>query len=228
MQFEFDPEGLIKEVKKRPGLWDRTCDDHRRKSKRDKLWQEVAAALNPCSVEITKSEQKELEYQLHRKWKGLRDSFFKYINNPRTKRPYIYMKQMSFLLKEQDVKILQKKRVDDFGSDKKGLSWVKKEKISLNVQSSDDEDAQDNDYEVYQPQSHHEVSLNEPMDQQDGATNSEFIFADVETETLSKNDTEEADKLFLLSLLPHLMAVPEKNKIVVKMNLMSVLQEAQE
>lgn len=52
----------------------------------------------------------------------------------------------------------------------------------------------------------------------------EFVFASVDTP--SKTDNDDPDKLFLISLLPHLKSIPEEFKLNVKMELMQVLRNA--
>lgn len=60
MQFEYDPERLIEEVKKRPGIWDYENADHRAKNVRHQLWKEVVQELLQPDVKVTKSEMREL------------------------------------------------------------------------------------------------------------------------------------------------------------------------
>ena len=60
MQFEFDPERLIEEVKKRPGIWDFEHIAYRTKSIRHKLWTEIVSELMTTGVQISKSEMREL------------------------------------------------------------------------------------------------------------------------------------------------------------------------
>lgn len=52
----------------------------------------------------------------------------------------------------------------------------------------------------------------------------EFVFANVDAQP--KSEGEDPDKLFLISLLPHLKAVPEEARLNVKMDLMQVLRNA--
>lgn len=52
----------------------------------------------------------------------------------------------------------------------------------------------------------------------------EFAFASVDTQI--KTDPDDCDKMFLLSLLPHLKTIPEEFRLNVKMELMQVLKNA--
>lgn len=60
MQFEYDPERLIEEIKKRPGIWDFDNIEYRTKSTRHKLWTDVVNELITNDVMITKSDRREL------------------------------------------------------------------------------------------------------------------------------------------------------------------------
>lgn len=60
MQFEYDPERLIEEVKKRPGIWDFENIEYRTKAIRHKLWTEVVNELMTSDVKVSKSEMREL------------------------------------------------------------------------------------------------------------------------------------------------------------------------
>lgn len=60
MQFEYDPERLIEEVKKRPGIWDFDNVEYRTKNTRHKLWNEVVNELLQTNVKVSKSEMREL------------------------------------------------------------------------------------------------------------------------------------------------------------------------
>lgn len=60
MQFEYDPERLIEEVKKRPGIWDYENPEYRARNMRYNLWSEVVHELVQTDVKMSKSEMREL------------------------------------------------------------------------------------------------------------------------------------------------------------------------
>ncbi|CAB3231391.1 unnamed protein product [Arctia plantaginis] len=238
MQFEYDPERLIEEVKKRPGIWDYEDADYRTKAMRYRLWNEVVNELMQADVKLTKSEMRELEIQLQKKWKSIRDCFQKYVTNPnRTKKPYIYTKQLQFLLKDQE---MPRKEGPDLSSDsdqaeKNGKQakkvWRKKQKLRL--VKDDDESSEDDSSHNFDTQEDSRDYSNDgtdsirppkiakisiPQSQLD-----EFAFANVDAQV---KETEDSDKMFLLSLLPHLKTVPEESRLNVKVELMQVLRNA--
>lgn len=110
----------------------------------------------------------------------------------------------------------------------KKITWRRRDKVSLNTQMtepSDDDDNQnyadnDDEYEVHVPTKNQSIqSQSKPPE------DTAFVFANVDT-VPPKRDSDDPDKLFLLSLLPHLKSIPEGYRLSVKMELMKILQNA--
>ncbi|XP_053616605.1 uncharacterized protein LOC128678787 [Plodia interpunctella] len=228
MQLEYDPENLIAEVKKRPGIWNFEHPDYRDKHLRHELWLEIVRELMDPDMKVSKSETRELELQIQKKWKSIRDCFQKYISNPgRTRRPYIYNKQLQFLLKSED----SQDRDFDLGSEDSNSRpqkkvWRTKKRLKLmnpEHQSSEDDNDNEESQEVYVEYSNDADNVEVPAKiPRTSNTHSDFAFANVE---VNKND-DDPDKLFLLSLLPHMKSIPEEFRLNVKMDLMQVLRNA--
>lgn len=181
------------------------------------------------------------ELQLQKKWKSIRDSFQKYVQNPnRTRRPYIYTKQLQFLFKNTTPPPPQadggaSSDSDDTARKSKSKVWKFKKRLKLAKDSQesseeDDDDNNDNNDNSDQNEESREY-LNEetnfaeiPIKIRKISNTDDFAFANVDAQP--KNDGEDPDKLFLLSLLPHLKAVPEESRLNVKMDLMQVLRNA--
>ncbi|XP_050362236.1 uncharacterized protein LOC126781338 [Nymphalis io] len=224
VQFEYDPERLIEEVKKRPGIWDFENVEYRTKNLRHRLWTEVVNELMTSDVKVSKSEMRELELQLQKKWKSIRDCFQKYVSHPnRTRRPYLYSKQLQFLLKKQMEHPETGSSESDDGRNKR-RAWRPKKKLKLTKESSEEENENDNnddyhlneDISIDMPQKHNVISKSNVID--------EFAFANVDSQV--RSDLEDPDKLFLLSLLPHFKSIPEEMRLNVKMDMMQVLRNA--
>lgn len=80
MQFEYDPERLIEEVRKRPGIWNYEDMEYRAKTMRYKLWNEVVTELMNPEAKVSKSEMRELgEYFVTLKCIFIFESKFKFI-----------------------------------------------------------------------------------------------------------------------------------------------------
>lgn len=60
MQFEYDPERLIAEVKNRPGIWDADDVNYRAKDMKHKMWNDIVKELLQGDVKVSKSEMREL------------------------------------------------------------------------------------------------------------------------------------------------------------------------
>ncbi|XP_030041099.1 uncharacterized protein LOC115456254 [Manduca sexta] len=233
MQFEYDPDRLIEEVKKRPGIWDYDHPDYRAKNMRFHLWNEVVMALMQTTMKLSKSEIRELEIQLQKKWKSIRDCFQKYLLRPnRTRRPYIYAKQLQFLLRDQDLP--RKDEIEDGTTEsdeetKVKKVWRSRKKLKLikdEEQTSEDDVADVDTMVDVRDESNETMEINIPQNSHSKMSRSqtdEFAFASVDSQ---KTDTDDPDRLFLLSLLPHMKSIPEEFRLNVKMELMQVLRNA--
>ncbi|XP_013200560.1 uncharacterized protein LOC106143112 [Amyelois transitella] len=231
MEFEYDPEKLINEVKKRPGIWDFVDPDYRAKHVRHQLWSEVVHELMHSDMKVTKSEMRVLEIQLQKKWKSIRDCFQKYIANPnKTKRPYIYSKQLQFLLKNQDMPANTNEcssGSDDDPRSRDRTVWKTKKRLKLSKteHSSDEDNDNDNDnvehQEMFMNYNNGDETNEVPVINH--SKPEEFAFANVD---VSLRNDEDPDKMFLLSLLPHIKSIPEEFRLNVKMEMMQVLNNA--
>lgn len=171
------------------------------------------------------------EHELQKKWKGMRDCFIKYIQNPkRTKRPYIYAKQLQFLLKGGTEVVTRKiitprEESSDSEIDKTMAVWKRKSTLSIltdtNEISEEEEDEADNGME----DDNNDSYLHMPPIQEAKPMENEFIFPNIEQGT---RDSDDPERLFLLSLLPHLKSIPNECRLNVKMELMQVLKDAED
>lgn len=156
----------------------------------------------------------------------------KYVAKPsRSRRPYIYYKKLQFLLHSSD-STAPPAQADPESSDsdsavKKKFSLRKTCSLTVRQDDSDEDNLDDNcdnnsannsdvEDEVRSPPA--KISkYNQSVDQ--------FAFANVDPVPKPDSDND-PDRLFLLSLLPHLKSVPEAIRLNVKMELMQVLQNA--
>lgn len=166
------------------------------------------------------------ELQLQKKWKSIRDCYQKYISHPeRTKRPYLYARLLQFLkLQKNSQEPLEIGSSDSDDGRRSKRVWRPKKKLRLSRPSTDD----DNDDEVVDNddyRSSEDAPIEMPM--KNTSSNKqidEFAFANVNDQP--RNEPEDPDKLFLLSLLPHLKSIPEEFRLNVKMEMMQVLRNA--
>lgn len=145
---------------------------------------------------------------MQKKWKSYRDCFIKYINNPsRTNRPYIYLQNLQFLLK--DKRIANRKPVSSDSDDDKPISEKRRRTIKKEIDHESNDDMESDD-----------------ADTSAKAGESEFAFANTDVAPSTSSEIDNSDKLFLMSLLPHLQTVPSRKKLDVKMELINVLRNA--
>ncbi|XP_049871992.1 uncharacterized protein LOC126370913 [Pectinophora gossypiella] len=233
MQFEYDPDRLIEEVKKRPGIWNYEDVNYRTAVTRHELWNEVVRQLLQPNVKVNKSEMRELVLQLQKKWKSIKDSFIKYIQNPnRTKRPYIYCKQLQFLLKNESTAQETEGAVggasseSDDGAKPRKQAWRSTKKRLQLVKDEEQTSEDDNDTDYQEPSVSYSNDEGDSLPlkiPRNSKTVDEFAFANVDSKSV---DLEDADKMFLLSLLPHLKSIPEELRLNAKMELLQVLRNA--
>ncbi|VVC97318.1 uncharacterized protein LOC126979940 [Leptidea sinapis] len=223
--FEYEPERLIEEVKKRPGIWDSDDPGYKSKNQRHRLWLEVIREVAGKDINVSKSELRELELQIQKKWKSIRDCFQKYLVNPnRSRRPYIYSRQLEFLLKRHTLPKRDGSSDSEDGAKRSHvIDWKHKKKLRLSRPSSDEED-------TYEDERQDDIEVEIPnLSNNSKPMVTEFAFANVDArDVLSKPnlDGEEPEKMFLLSLLPHLKAIPEQYRLNVKMDIMQVIRNA--
>lgn len=150
----------------------------------------------------------------------------------KTRRPYIYFKQLQFLLKEQELPL---KEATEHSSDseeevKAKKIWRPSKKLKLvkyEEETSDDDNGDVDNADEERDDSCDGVEINVPQIKRPKSNSThtdEFAFASVDGQI--KNDSDDPERLFLLSLLPHLKSIPEESKLNVKMELMQVLRNA--
>lgn len=166
------------------------------------------------------------EIQLQKKWKSLRDCFQKYmVNSSKFKRPYLYSKQLQFLLKDKKlpdprdkvIKTALSSESDDGDTtkDSKKNVWVRSKKLKTHkIEEESDDDNQ-------MPEDTTEVNITDSDARNISEGHGQFAYVDV----AEKSDS---DKMFLMSLLPHMRSIPEEFKLNVKLELMQVLRVANE
>lgn len=113
----------------------------------------------------------------------------------------------------------EKKRNKKTWKTKRMLKLVKAEEQS----SDSDDDNYQEEYVTYSNDAtEHEIPVKVPRISNKAE---EFAFASVDRQQ-DKIDGEDPDKMFLLSLLPHLKSIPEEYRLNAKMDLMQVLRNA--
>ncbi|XP_021931336.1 uncharacterized protein LOC110835438 [Zootermopsis nevadensis] len=100
----FDTDLFIMEIEQRPALWNSGLNEYSDKNIRKKLWEEIVQRFGGEEQDVL--EKKQLGVQLQKKWKNLRDSYFRELRRLKNirigaaapkKNSYIYFQQLHFL-----------------------------------------------------------------------------------------------------------------------------------
>ncbi|XP_037951125.1 uncharacterized protein LOC119681894, partial [Teleopsis dalmanni] len=122
---------LIEFMQNCPILWDRDHEHYNNRIKRDEAWHNAARHVYNNFDGCSKFEQGKIKYILSKRWKNTRDSFHRHVrlqSTPQIKRarPYIYHRELSFLLKSNN-------NSDNLFSPSDGTSIQLKSDDTLNV-----------------------------------------------------------------------------------------------
>ncbi|XP_049869207.1 transcription factor Adf-1-like isoform X3 [Pectinophora gossypiella] len=191
---------LIKEVEKRPILYDKSVSGFNKTKLRDEAWKDVQEALNVSGNVVT------TEAECKKRWRSLRDSFIKLqrTHGGRTRWPYHYA--MRFLLPHVEPKseVTIKREIDD--------SDAEEELRQRQIQALPDLSFPDTKYE-------------EDDESQPSPKKARLNSVDEENPCLC-NRTD-PDELFLLSCAPIMKRLNSKQNAVARLKIQQVLYEAE-
>ncbi|XP_044750904.1 uncharacterized protein LOC123311165 [Coccinella septempunctata] len=105
-----DVDKLIAAVQIRPCLWNKYDPNFQNRAVRTKLWEQIFVEIYPHWATFSGTDKKLKGGELQKKWRNLRDSFFRELTMRRKyasglvkkkKRPYIHGEALSFLASQQ-------------------------------------------------------------------------------------------------------------------------------
>ncbi|XP_075694879.1 uncharacterized protein LOC142661384 [Rhinoderma darwinii] len=98
-------EKLIILVQHKPCLWNKRLEEYADRNLKDLAWQEVCSEVHPEWEKATNVQKKRMVEYVKTRWNTCRDQFKRELNDKgksgdgrQKKRPYLYTKQLSFLL----------------------------------------------------------------------------------------------------------------------------------
>ncbi|XP_046668924.1 uncharacterized protein LOC124359863 [Homalodisca vitripennis] len=107
MEFELDCEVIILEVEKYPILYNKGDENYKNRNARIDAWKKVTVGVigEEKLVELEEEKLNEIGREIQKKWKALRDAYFRSLktqfaksgSGASKKRPYPYQQQMTFL-----------------------------------------------------------------------------------------------------------------------------------
>ncbi|KAK3866552.1 hypothetical protein Pcinc_027936 [Petrolisthes cinctipes] len=214
---DVDNRKLIREVKKRPALYNTKLKGHSDRNIREMLWDEVCRAVVSDWDNLTELERREHYRHLQRRWKSLKDCFRreqvqrkKGAEDSRfRKRQYIYYNHLLFLANpsesQQAIKDDCSTEADDFES--------KSEDMSL-----------DADTPRPPPPARPHKRPRAHVDHQTTRDDEEELL-DIKIHE-SRDDDVDEDKLFLMSLIPGFRKLSDEIKFEAKIEMLKVMRKA--
>ncbi|KAK4305112.1 hypothetical protein Pmani_022988 [Petrolisthes manimaculis] len=212
---DVDNRKLIREVKKRPALYNTKLKGHSDRNIREMLWDEVCRAVVSEWDNLTELERREHYRHLQRRWKSLKDCFRreqvqrKKGADSYRKRQYIYYNHLLFLANpsesQQSIKDDCANEADDFES--------KSEDMSL-----------DTDTPRPAPPARPHKRSRAHVDHQTTRDEEEELL-DIKLQELRDDDVDE-DKLFLMSLIPGFRKLSDEIKFEAKIEMLKVMRNA--
>ncbi|XP_072945820.1 uncharacterized protein [Epargyreus clarus] len=100
-EFKYDVVQLIRNVRERSCLWDKSLESYKDRVERRTAWEEVFNILEPRYEEMSLAEKKITGENILNKWTNIRDTFVKTLKTKfgKPKRKYILYNQLEFLIK---------------------------------------------------------------------------------------------------------------------------------
>ncbi|XP_018574336.1 uncharacterized protein LOC108913296 [Anoplophora glabripennis] len=100
----FNKEKFIQCIQDHPPIWKKSCKGYSDRKSREKSWHVIGEVMFDEWDEMSEEEKQDQVKEMKTKWRHMRDSFSKYINQERNgdptlkKKKYVYADSLSFLL----------------------------------------------------------------------------------------------------------------------------------
>ncbi|XP_050299907.1 uncharacterized protein LOC126744879 [Anthonomus grandis grandis] len=234
---EFNIEKLITEVQLRPAIWDMRDDNYSNRIKKKQAWEEVTTEFLSAAASV--EEKKIIGPMLQKKWKNVRDRYSKHLSESKGKSgqgrkgktPYMCAQQLSFL---SDV---VQRRATESSLDATHELAATDDETAATPQEGTDEDAsieppdQPNTTKRESRKRQQQQHYGEERIKKKKNDSVETVLCEaLQTHTdiqkgklMKEKESVDDDKHFLLSLLPFFKKIPIDNKLLVRMELMALL-----
>ncbi|XP_022836565.1 uncharacterized protein LOC111363928 [Spodoptera litura] len=99
--FKYDVISLIRYVKERPCLWDKTLENYKDRTERRSAWEEIFNLLDDSYEDMTPEEKRITGELILNKWTNIRDTFNKTLKTRmgKPKKKYVLHEHLEFLMK---------------------------------------------------------------------------------------------------------------------------------
>ncbi|KAF9406398.1 hypothetical protein HW555_013220 [Spodoptera exigua] len=217
----FDTELFIDEIEKRPAIWDLESPDYANRILKRRSWEELVLIFS--DKDDSEEKKKDLGNTLQKKWKGLRDTFVREMKKTKnapsgsgaSKIQYIYFQRLMFLERS-----------------------VRNKKTESNIQDTSENSETGNEESTVDAADEDIMRAPNQNIKRKKMTAADAEFLNIIKKNISSRNQQQPpvssvtegddDKLFCLSLHKELLKVPEANRIAVKIELMKILQAAQQ
>ncbi|XP_038222225.1 uncharacterized protein LOC119839876 [Zerene cesonia] len=220
---EINPEKLIKAIKARPALYNKSDGmyySHRKHKER--LWREICVEVHPSWESLKPVEKVECVRDMQKRWKSLRTCFTRELAIQRKER----------FKEENSIPVKKRKKYSYFDS----MSFLlgdNPEQFELR-ESEDSSDPLDARYEgdiEYSFNDGHTETMNitnivpESYEMPVYEKNEEFETKVLNTiKGMKKSDDDDDDKQFMMSLVPMFRKLTDKQKIEARIEMLKVVQ----
>ncbi|RXG51670.1 hypothetical protein Avbf_07392 [Armadillidium vulgare] len=209
----FDVDKFIIFVEQNPPIWDRRTKDYTDRVLRDKCWYLVGENMFDGWMVLTDEAKQEQVKEMKKKWRHIRDSYLKYINQGKhgepasKKKKYVYADALMFLRQTFVKKNLKNGTEDEDDAD-------------MQLQQRDEANVIEATNSVMRliQQRSGAPEIGTPLKKSNtrksgGYTSQSKLTEKLESSSSKSDQEDDGDKSFLLSLLPYLKKLNEEQKL---------------
>ncbi|XP_072389300.1 uncharacterized protein [Diabrotica undecimpunctata] len=205
----FDTERFIVEIENRPCLWNSASNDYSDRNLKIKCWEELVNIFQD-KEEMSNQEKKQLCVALQKKWKSIRGCYTREVSRQKNlksgsgggsrKSQYVFFQQLQFLKPVVAIKepehVAGDESVENIEIDREVVRCPKRKK----TKDTTTEPEKDKFLET--------------------------LNRSIEMREKHEANSEDEDRLFLLSLLGTLKKVPQEKKMVTRIQMMTLFDNA--
>ncbi|KAK7867456.1 hypothetical protein R5R35_009768 [Gryllus longicercus] len=210
----FNPEAFIADIKEHPVIWDLNLDEYKVRGMRALAWDTICHKYIVNYAEKSVKEKRAAVAMLQTKWKNIRIAFRKELarqkksknkDDPESleRKPYVYFEILSFLT--DSIGVRRSKRAVD----KPKLQRTTALLISSGYPISKYHSAKKKKKSNIFIENHNKILVNNSQNLNDS----------------QKHQGGDADRNFVLSLIPHLKQIPEEYKLDVQSEILMTIKK---
>ncbi|XP_026751272.1 uncharacterized protein LOC113511756 [Galleria mellonella] len=240
-EFKYDVIELIRGVRERPCLWNKTLENYKDRVERRTAWEQIFRSLDERYDEMSAEEKRTMGELVLNKWTNIRDTFVKSLKTKmgKPKRKYLLHHHLKFLINESEE---AGESMDD--TSEPSNSFMKQEeptsdtvlqRISIRKHNDSDEDYVPDETPSRYTNAHNTRKRSKKTEYKEEdmftntkeyATNSALNFVEVEEAQDPRVMNE--DEAFFASLLPTVVKYNEDERLEFRIQVLSVMKKIKE